>query len=56
MGTDYDDDQPGIRFDDPALCITVEDNQLLVHYLRQLKAVFRRDNFIESRALVRLQY
>jgi hypothetical protein len=39
MGTDYDDDQEGIRFDDPTLCITVEDselenNQFLVHYLR----------------------
>jgi len=41
MGTDYDDDQEGIRFDDPTLCITVEDsalenNQFLVHYLRDL--------------------
>lgn len=41
MGTDYDDDQEGIRFDDPTLCITVEDsalenNQFLVHYLREL--------------------
>jgi hypothetical protein len=44
MGTDYDDDQAGIRFDDPTLCITVEDNQFLVHYLMQLRAVFRLDN------------
>jgi hypothetical protein len=41
MGTDYDDDQEGIRFDDPTLCIRVEDsqlqnNQFLVHYLRDL--------------------
>lgn len=26
MGTDYDDDQEGIRFDDPTPGITVEDN------------------------------